>query len=128
MKRQIVKPAVVVLLFVSLLYYGAAWAVLSCFHEFDHSDRDLAAYEVAPSDHDHPNLECVGPQYHTEAMAESSSAPRVQRLVPFYDLTLGTATGDDASGLRLIAALEKVSLLSLPMSTPRYLSLSTLRI
>ena len=129
MNRRLFKVGIVMVLFALLLYYGVAWALVSCFHDPDHSDHELAAYEdPSRSDHDYANLECVGPAYHTESMAESSSASRSQRLAPVHDLTLGTATRDDAGDRGLREVLEKFSSLFLPIGTPRYLSLRALRI
>lgn len=114
-----------------LLYYGVAWAVLRCSHDADDSDHEVALLNGDPV---HLDLECVGPNLHTESMAEASSPPQRDRLMlditPHVNdfLTLRTVTGDAASDVWLRAVFEMSRSLAFLIGPPSYLFLSILRI
>jgi hypothetical protein len=114
-----------------LLYYGVAWAVLRCSHDADDSDHEVALLNGDPV---HLDLECVGPNLHTESMAEASSPPQRDRLMlditPYVNdfLTLRTVTGDAASDVWLRAVFEMSRSLAFLIGPPSYLFLSILRI
>jgi hypothetical protein len=139
MNRHYMKTAVVSVLTFILLYYGVAWAVLSCFHEEDYAHHPAVISVAAAlgdetflpfSRHDHVNVDCLDFYYHTESLAEGSSSSqlpvRVARDVShgMDDLTLALAAAQ-ARRLWLKAVLDRFPFL---IDLPRYLSLSVLRI
>src|SRR5918996_2540017 len=63
----------------ALLYYNVAWAVLRCPHQENHEAQELAAYELGSS-HPDVNIDCTGPKYHTEFLAEPSKNSGVIQL------------------------------------------------
>jgi hypothetical protein len=127
-----------IILSATLLYYGVAWAVLSCFHEEAPSSIDDmsegALHQLVEPNHAHTDLECSSPNYLTDSMAVSSPTYRLDRLTPngasdvkdFW--TSQSVRGDKVSDLWLSAAFEKLRLLSFLVTLPHYLSLSILRI
>lgn len=135
MTRHLVKTSIVIVVSCVLLYYGIAWAVLRCCHDDTRSHQELALYNVDGDIKSLPNgvdanIECVNPVYHTEWMTESPSPSRLDRLTPdatphINDFsTLTTTKGYRASDLYLRAVFDGAS----PFDSPRYLSLSILRI
>ena len=143
MNYQFAKIFVVVTVSFVLLYYSVAWAVLRCSHDEDQSHQEAFLYNGDASSQElhysspKPvplNLECVGLDYHTELMAESSSPSELHRLkrdiAPDANgvLTHRTVSEYGASDALLRAVFENLSSLSFPAGLPRYLSLSTLRI
>jgi hypothetical protein len=143
MTRHLLRNVVAMAISFGLLYYGIAWAVLRCSHDADHSDHAVAMEDV---DATHQafhhtsvgavdlDLECVGPNFHTEAMAEASSPPQLDRfsldLTPHVNnfLTLRTVTGDAATDIWLRAVFEGSRSLAFLIGLPSYLFLSILRI
>ena len=131
MNRHLIKRAVVTIVSFVLLYYSTAWAVLRCSHDGDDSDHEVALHNGDPV---HLDLECVCPNFHTEAMAEASSPPQRDRLTldinsHFNDfLTLQTATGNAATDFWLRAVFERSRSLAFLIGLPSYLFLSILRI
>src|SRR5262245_28975595 len=126
-----------------LLYYGIAWAVLRCSHDTKHSGYSVAVEDVDTAHQDfhhtsvnlvHLDLECIGPNFHTEAMAEVSSSPQLDRLMPEVTrhvndfLTLQTRSGDAVSDLWLRAVFERSLWLAFVIGPPSYLFFSILRI
>ena len=129
MSRQFVKFLVLVLSLM-LLYYGVAWSVLRCSHDED------AVHEATLLNGDpvHLDLECVGPNLHTETLAAASSVPqgdrlmlRVTRSVNDF-LTLHSQPGDAESDVWLRAVFEMSPSLAFLIGLPSYLFLSVLRI
>jgi hypothetical protein len=114
-----------------LLYYSAAWAVLRCSHEGNDLDHEVALISGDPV---HLNLECVGPDYHIELMAGSSSSSELDRLIPEVTryvnnfLTLQTRSGDTASNVWLRAVFDMPPSPAFLIGLPSYLFLSVLRI
>jgi hypothetical protein len=126
-----------------LLYYSIAWAVLRCSHDAEYSDHAVAMEDVDATHKDlhnaslnpvHLDLECVGPNFHTEAMAEASSPPQLDQLVPDRTphvndfLTVRNVTGDAATDIWLRAVFEMSPSLAFLFGLPSYLFLSILRI
>jgi hypothetical protein len=143
MTRHLLRNVIAIAISFVLLYYGIAWAVLRCSHDAEHSDHAVATEDVDATHKDlhdaslnpvHLDLECVGPDFHTEAMAEASSLPQLDRLTldvtPHVNnfLTLQTATGDAATDIWLRAVFERSRSLAFLIGLPSYLFLSILRI
>jgi hypothetical protein len=131
MKHHLLKSLFAMAVAFVLLYYSVAWAVLRCSHDGDDSDQEVALFNGDPI---HLDFECIGPTFHTEAMAESSSLSQLDRLrleVTRYVndfLTLQTWSGDAAGDVWLRAVLEMSPSLAFPIGYPSYLFLSVLRI
>jgi len=138
MTHHLLRTLVAIAISFVLLYYGIAWAVLRCSHDAKHADHEVALQDLDATyqgfHHASVNavdldLECVGPNFHTEAMAEASSPPQRDRLTlditPHVNdfLTLQTATEDPATDIWLRAFFERS-----PSLLPFYLFLSILRI
>ena len=134
------KSFIVSLLSSVLLYYSAAWAVLKCFHEGDHSDRpavvsvtDAHGGDTYPlfSRGAHAKLDCLGFDFHTESLGGPSASTQVYdaavRAVSQVssDFTLRALAAERARWLWLKAAFPSTTFL---IDLPRYLSLSHLRI
>jgi hypothetical protein len=130
MNHDLLKSLVAVVVAFVLLYYSIAWAVLRCYHDGDDSDHEVA---LLNGDFVHLDLECVGPNFHTESMAEASSPPQRDRLMlditPHGNdfLTLQIRS-DAASDVWLRAVFETSPSLAFPIGLPFYLFLSVLRI
>jgi hypothetical protein len=105
--------------------------VLRCSHDGNDSDQEVALLNGNPVD---LNFECNGPNFHTEAMAEASPAPQLDRLMPKVTrhvndfLTLQTRPGDAVSDLWLRAVFERSLWLAFAIDPPSYLFFSILRI
>jgi hypothetical protein len=143
MNRPFIKTSVVAIVSLVLLYYSVAWAVLRCFHDehqinsevilsdVDRHDKDF--FLSSPS-HAHAYLDCMGPEYHIESLAESSSLSKLQRLTVNITshgnefLRWQNVAEEHATVLWLRALFDRVSPPIWPFQSPRYLSLSTLRI
>ena len=135
--RQL-KELTIIVLSAVFLCYGAAWAVLKCFHE--DASSPIGAYSLDAEvrllepEHAPTNLECLGGTYRTESMAASSSTVRVfgrsaQSASNFNGfLTLQLATANMASDLWLRSVLERAVISFVPIRLPRHLSLSVFRI
>jgi len=142
MTRHLLRGVVAIAISFVLLYYGIAWAVLRCSHDAKHGDHEVAlqALDTTHQDFHHAavntvdlDLECVGPTFHIEAMAEASPPPQLDCLTPDNTphvndfLTLGNVTGDAANNW--LSAVFQTSLpLAFPINLPFYLFLSILRI
>jgi hypothetical protein len=113
-----------------LLYYSVAWAVLRCSHDEEHSDH---AGSMISGDPVHLDFECVGPNVHTETMAETSSPPQLDRLMPEVTrhvnnfLTLQSLLGAAATDFWLRAVFERSRSLGFLIGLPSYLFLTVLR-
>jgi hypothetical protein len=138
MNHYLLKSLVAVVVVFVLLYYGVAWAVLRCSHDAEHSDHAVEMEDVdATRQAFHRvsvnavdlDLECGGPDFHTEAMAEASSPPQLGRLTPDTTrnvndlLTLRNLTGAAAT-----AVFETSPSRAFLIGLPSYLFLSILRI
>jgi hypothetical protein len=131
MNHHLLKSLVAMLVAFVLLYYSIAWAVLRCSHDGDDSDHEVALLNGDPV---HLDLECVGPNFHTESMAEASSLPQLDRLMPEVTrhvndfLALQTRSGDAATHVWLRAVFERSRSPAFLIGLPSYLFLSVLRI
>jgi hypothetical protein len=140
MNRSIVKIALSSFIALVLVYYSAAWAVLRCFH-----GEDFAATVAAVSDtgthtagsfysfqsQDQAHLDCMGSDYHTEALAGFAAPiqlPPLSVTSGVIDLSTMHGTGTPENGSLWLRALFDGSALAHPIDPPRYLSLSVLRI
>lgn len=134
MNRQFFKVFVMTLISFALLYYGAAWAVLRCCHEKSHSSLSVFFNSVNPVDSSSPELSCLELVYHTESMAQPSSASRLHflidglRMSSVDSLTSQWVLQHDQSALWPRAVFERFPSFSFLIGLPRYLSLSILRI
>jgi len=143
MTRHLLRTVVAIAISIMLLYYSIAWAVLRCSHDPKHAGHEVALEDVDatrqgfhhPSvDAVHLDLECVGPNFHTEAMAEASSPRQLDRLTPDITphvndfLALRDVTGDAATDIWLRTVLERSPSLAFLIDLPSYLFLSILRI
>ena len=143
MNHDILKTCIASLIAIVLLYYGAAWAVLRCFHDEDHAiseatlsvadlhDRDFLLWS---RDHANTNLDCMGPNYRTETLAGSSAPSKLKlsttevtsRLNDFLTLQgIGRAA---TKSFWLSGVIEPGSPLGFLIDSPRYLFLSILRV
>jgi hypothetical protein len=130
MKHYLLKSVFAMVVAFGLLYYGVAWAVLSCAHDGDDSDQEVALFNGDPL---HLDLECGGPNFHTEALAEASSPPQLGRWMPETTrcvndfLTLQSRQGNAESDAWLRAVSEMSPSLAFLIGLPSYLFLSVLR-
>jgi hypothetical protein len=125
-----------------LVYYSVAWAVLRCFHDEDHSSTDTAVsvaglhqsdFFTSPLDRSKADIGCKDWNYHTETLAGSSSPSQLRTLTTNIMQVTGFLALDDNAevaieNLWLRALFDRASTLPFPTASPRYLSLSVLRI
>jgi hypothetical protein len=130
MNRPFIKTSVVAIVSLVLLYYSVAWAVLRCFHDEHQTNSEMT---LSAERHD-KDFNCAGRDYHTEQLAESSSLSQLQRLTVNITshgnefLRWQNVAGEHATVLWLRALFDRVSPPICPFQSPRYLSLSSLRI
>lgn len=78
--NRVFKIVGAMILCVAVLYYGASWALLRCWHE-EHSSGDRGELEDSRSDHSHATdateIECSGRDYPLGRFGQISTAPRV---------------------------------------------------
>ena len=143
MSRRFVKSLVVSSVSLVLLYYSAAWAVLRCLHDDDHSDTSVIIsdtgahaedWHVPFPIHAPASLECISHDYHAESLAGPSSSPQLPRWpariishVTDFSILDGITAGGPR-GLWLKAVFDRFAFPILLIDVPRYLSLSVLRI
>jgi hypothetical protein len=142
MNRSILKTSISFLIALVLVYYSVAWAVLRCAHDEDFTNAaasvsDAGAHTTDSSysfqSQDGAHLDCLGSDYHTETLG-GFSAPLQQRLsstdIAFRvtDLSILRGAGTAESGNHWLRALFDGSARAYPIGSPRYLSLSVLRI
>ena len=142
MNRHFVKTSLVTVLSSILLYYSVTWAVLRCF---DHEDETGAQTAISaaglhhadfvPSHIEQPkaHIGCMGSNYHTETLAGSSSPSQLRTLTSNITQVTGflalEGNADVAlENLWLRALFDWASTLPFATASPRYLSLSVLRI
>jgi len=143
MNRRFVKSLIVSFVSLMLLYYGAAWAMLRCLHDDDHSTTPVqisetgarieATYAQSRSE-DPGDLACIGFDYHAESLAGPSSSSQLQRwaaLIVAHVTGFSIPDGIAAGGARirsLRAVFDGIAYPVYLLDLPRYLSLSALRI
>jgi hypothetical protein len=142
MNRPFIKTSVVAIVSLVLLYYSVAWAVLRCFHDEHQTNSEMTLgaerhdkdFNLSSPSQVHSYLDCAGRDYHTETLAELSSLSQLQRLTVNITshgnefLRWQNVAGEHATVLWLRALFDKISPPIWPFQSPRYLSLSTLRI
>ena len=130
MNRLLFKRTALAAVSLALLYYSVAWAVLRCPHQESHQGHEFVVYE-APS-HRQVNLDCAGPEYHTEWLAGPSTTSELLRhtrdVASHVNVLFGLSSLalDQVGDVWLMILPDKVSVTS-PFGLPRYLSLSVLR-
>lgn len=143
MNHRYLKTFVVSLIAIVLVYYSVAWAVLRCSHDEDHigtetavSVEGLQQRHFVPSHVKHPkaDIDCMGSNYHTETLAGSSAPSQLRTLTANITsqvtgfLALQGSAEVAIENLWLWALFDRGSTLPFPTHSPRYLSLSVLRI
>jgi hypothetical protein len=142
MNHGFLKTFVVSLIASVLVYYGVAWAVLRCLHEDDTgaeasvSGDGLHQGNFVPSRGKHPKADigCMDSNYHTETLAGSSAPSQINILIADVIsqvntfLTLHGIADAPTENLWLAALFNRGSTLTFLADSPRYLSLSVLRI
>lgn len=140
MNRHFLKTSVVTILSSVLLYYSVAWAVLRCFDHEDETGSQTAISadglhhaDFVPSHIEHPkaHIGCIGSNYHTETLAGSSSPSQLRTLTTnITQVTRFLALEDNGQVAieNLWLRFDRASTLPFPTASPRYLSLSVLRI
>jgi len=143
MNRPFIKTSVVTLISLVLLYYSVAWAVLRCLHDEHHANSEITLSDIdqhnkgillsSPS-RAYAYLDCMGPDYHTESLAGSSSLSQLQWLTVNITSRLDTiqsgqnVAAEHARDIWLRAVFDRLSPATLPPNSPRYHYLSSLRI
>jgi hypothetical protein len=143
MNRPFIKTSVVTLISLVLLYYSVAWAVVRCFHDEHHANSEITLSDVdqhnkgiflsAPS-RALAYLDCMGPDYHTESLAGSSSLSQMLRLTVNITSRLDNiqpwqnVAGEHARDIRLRAVFDRLSPPTFSRNSSRCLYLSSLRI
>lgn len=142
MNRRFVKTSVIMIFSSLLLYYSVAWAVLRCFHDEDESGTETTVladasqqrhFVPAHTEHSKADIGCMGANFHTETLAGSSSPPQVRTLTTNITQVIGFLGLEGNAevaieNLWLRALFNRGSSLPFPTASPRYLSLSVLRI
>jgi hypothetical protein len=131
MNRPLFKRTALAAVSLALLYYSVAWAVLRCPHQESHQGHEIAVYE-GPSQRQ-VNLDCTGPEYHTELLAGPSTTSELLRhtrdVASRVNVLFGSSSLalDQVGDVWLNTLFDKVSSATSPFGLPRYLSLSVLR-
>jgi hypothetical protein len=142
MNRSILKTSISSFIALVLVYYSVAWAVLRCSHEEDFANTEPAVFDAGARDaglyqslasQPQTHLDCMGSNYHTETLAGFS--------VPIQLRLLSAEIGSRVTALSILHVIETAesgnlwlralfdgSALVYPINSPRYLSLSVLRI
>ena len=134
------KIFVIALITSVFVQYSVAWAVLECFHGEDENDTETAvsiagAYHAfATPNHLKTNIQCIDSQYRIEPLASASAPNQPASITGKIDSHVNglPVLHDDVDmasvNLWVFALFKRVSTLTFPISSPRYLSLSVLRI
>jgi hypothetical protein len=126
MKLHSLKTVSAVLVSFVLAYYSIAWVVLRCSHAEDDSGCAIALLNVGAVP---MNLECVEPDYHTEAMAESSMPSRLHLTSESVRQTNGNLASVNPTLGRPTTPWLKAGPPPIASSgVPRHLALSVFRI
>jgi hypothetical protein len=128
MKRKFFKKMAVAAVGVVLIYYNVAWAVLRCPHQ-ENQSQEIAVYDP-DSWHRHVNIDCTGPEYHTEFLAGPSTNAELLQLTRdvAFDSFFGLSGHARAGSASLLVLSEELSSAALPVGPPRYISLSVFRL
>jgi hypothetical protein len=143
MNQHFVKTSVVMILSSVLLYYSVAWAVLRCLHDEDRAGTETAVsyaglhqsdFFTSPLNDPKADVDCMGSNYHTETLAGSSSPSQLNILTIDITshvngfLTLHGVAEAATESLSRTAVFNRGFTRTFPTDSPRYLSLSVLRI
>jgi len=122
-----------------LLYYSAAWAILRCYHDDEHSE--IEASEIHPNSPAHAHVSLPGPaeavdcldfDYHTEFLGGPTAPPELHRsLVSFnvhVDELLPAPNSSAGGGPNPIPNVTRGSPEFSRLVTPLFLFFSSLRI
>jgi hypothetical protein len=141
MNHRFVKSLIVSFVSLTLLQYSAAWAMLKCLHDDDHSTTPVEITETGlhaePSSVRFPSnqpgrLACFGFDYHAESLAGPSSSSQLDRWTACritHVADFSVPEGISAEGARVPrAGFDGVISSIFRIDLPRYLSLSVLRL
>jgi hypothetical protein len=143
MSRSFIKTSALAAVSLALLYYNVAWAVLRCPHQENHPDHEVVFYKTGSHldgvsfpfrFQDPANLDCAGPDYHTELLAGPSTISELLRLTRDVSSRVNSSfiwsnfALDQIMDARLATSFDRMSSLTLPFVVPRYLSLSVFRL
>lgn len=142
MSRSLTKLSALAAVSLALLYYNVAWAVLRCPHQENHPDHEVVVYQTVSyldgvsfpfRSQDPANLDCAGPDYHTELLAGPSTISELLRLTRDVSSRVNLLfvwsnfALDQTRDVRPVL-FNQVSSLTLLFVVPRYLSLSVFRL
>lgn len=140
MRYRGLKVFIIALITGVLMHYSVAWAVLECFHTEDENETETAvsiaeAYLASTLlNHLKTNIQCIGSEYRIEPLASASAPNQPASITGKIDSHVNglPVLHDDVDmasvNLWVFALFRRVSTLTFPISSPRYLSLSVLRI
>jgi hypothetical protein len=143
MNRRFLKTPVASVIAIVLVYYSVAWAVLRCPHAEDHTGSETAVsvadmhqrdFSLWPPNHPRADIECLDSSYHTETLAGPSARSQMKTLaadIASYVntfLTLNDIAQAASENLGLTTLFDRGFASTFPIDSPRYLSLSVLRI
>ena len=143
MNHRLVQTFSASVLSMLLLYYSVAWAVLRCVHDEDRVVTETSVsvaglhqsdFLTSPLIHPDADIECMGLTYHTETLARPSGLRQLTFLSADITsranglLILHDVAEPATKNLWRSALFDHSSTLLFPTHTPRYLSLSVLRI
>ena len=125
-----------------LVYYSVAWAVLRCVHDEDRAGTETVVsysglqsdFFTSPLNQAKADIDCMGSNYHTETLAGSSVPNQLNILTIDITshvngfLTLHGVAEAATENLWRTAVFDRGSTFTFPTDSPRYLSLSVLRI
>ena len=139
MNYRRLKISVIALITAVFVQYSVAWAVLECFHSEDEKDAETAVSIVGPyhafatPNSLKTNIQCIGSEYRIEPLASASVPNQPSNVTNIGSHLNGLSVlhdGADTASANLWRFLlfERVSIPIFPITSPRYLALSVLRI
>jgi hypothetical protein len=122
-----------------LIYYSAAWAVLRCYHDYDHPAGAIEVTKTDGSAHRHASvlggdsarIDCTDFDYHTEILAGPTAPPHIHRTAtssPYGDVVLPSVNRTALHRTNLFSGFPRVSTGAKLIYLPIYLFISNLRI
>ena len=143
MSRSFIKTSALAAVSLALFYYNVAWAVLRCPHQENHPDHEVVFFQTGSypdgvsfpfRSQDPANLDCSGPDYHTELLAGPSTVSELLRLTRDVSSRVNLLfvwsnfALDQIMDARPPASFDRMSSLTLLLVVPRYISLSVFRL
>jgi hypothetical protein len=143
MSRSFIKTSALAAVSLALLYYNVAWAVLRCPHQENHPDHEVVFYQTGSyldgvsfplRSRDPANLDCTGPDYHTELLAGPSTISELLRLTRDVSSRVNLLfvwsnfALDQIRDVQPPASFDRMFSLTLLLVVPRYISLSVFRL